>query len=249
VIFAAFTGWISNTLYRNNPADLILKLKYYDLSLLLIVIPISLPALLFSIRNNKRARIFTLGLTVYLIFTFGVTLFICSQNSLFLIYIAIISLCAFYLSKGGLELYNTTSLKIDRKLSKIAAVVLLFSAISGLGYWLMDAINTLQVQQEEMDLLHVNPPQVFDMAFILPFTVYGAIRLLRNKKDGILISSIAMIFFVFIGLSVVIMDIKFTAKTGIEMDYGKVYSYSFISLINIIITILVYRKLKANEIR
>jgi hypothetical protein len=57
-----------------------------------------------------------------------------------------------------------------------------------------------------------------------------------------------MIFFVFIGPSVVIKEIGLSANTGIEMDYGAVYSYSFISMINIIITILAYRKLIISEI-
>jgi hypothetical protein len=99
-----------------------------------------------------------------------------------------------------------------------------------------------------METLHIKVPQIFDMAFVLPFTIYGATRFLRNKKDGILISLIAMIFFTFIGLSVVIMETGFSANTNTEMDYGKVYSYSFISMINLIITILAYRKLRIEEI-
>jgi len=248
VIFAALTGWISEVLYQNNPADLIIKLKYYDLSLLVIVSPIIMISLILSIRNNKRARIFSLGLTVYLVFSYGVTLFICSQNSLFLIYVVILSLCAFYFTKGFSEIYNTTTFRINKNISKIASIVLLFSAISGFGYWLSDAISTLLAKGDEIDILHANAPQVFDMAIVLPFTIYGAIRFLRFEKDGILISLTTMIFFIFIGISVIIMEIGLSLNTKIEMDYGKVYSYSFISMINIIITVLTYRKLKLEEI-
>ena len=124
----------------------------------------------------------------------------------------------------------------------------MFSAIFGFGYWLYDALCSLLTQSDEIGKLQVNVPQVFDMAIVLPFTIYGAIRLLRYKKDGILISLTTMIFFIFIGLSVIIMEIGLSANTRIEMDYGKVYSYSFISMINIISTVLTYRKLKIEDI-
>jgi hypothetical protein len=247
VILAALTGWLDDSLYQNNPADLIIKFKFYDLSLLIFAIPASIIVLILSVKNNRRARIFSLGLTVYIVFSFGVSLFAYGRNSLFLIYIAILGLCAFYFTKGFSEIYNTTSFRIDNKISKIASIVLLFSAVSGFGYWLTDAISSLLPQSDEIDKLHVKVPQVFDMAFVLPFTIYGAIRLLRNIKEGILISLITMIFFTFIGLSVIIMETGFSAYTKTEMDYGKVYSYSFISIINLIITILAYRKLKLKE--
>lgn len=249
VIFTALTGWISESLYQNNPADLIIKLKYYDLSLLVIVVPVSLISMILSIRHNKQARIFSLGLTVYLVFSYGVTIFTCSQNSLFLIYITILCLCAFYFTKGFSEIYTTTSFGIKKNISRIASIVLLFSAISGFGYLFIDAISTLYAKSDNIILLHPKAPQVFDMAIVLPFTIYGAIRLLRYKKDGILISLTTMIFFIFIGISVVIMEIGLSVLTRIEMDYGKVYSYSFISMINIIITVLTYRKLKLEEIK
>jgi hypothetical protein len=151
----------------------------------------------------------------------------------------------FYFTKGFSEIYTATSFSIKKPVSKIAAIVLLFSAISGFGYLLMDAIDALSAESGEMELLHVNPPQVFDMAIVLPLTIYGAIRMLRSKKDGILISLATMIFFVFIGISVVSMEIGLSSTTGMEMDYGKVFSYSFISAINILITVLAYRTLKA----
>jgi hypothetical protein len=43
------------------------------------------------------------------------------------------------------------------------------------------------------------------------------------------------------------MDIAYAEVTGTEIDHGKVYSYSFISLINLIIAIVAYSKLKNDE--
>jgi len=247
LVGAALTGWSSETVYQNNPADLIIKLKYYDLSLLVIVAPISLIVLILSVLGHKRARIFSLGMSIYLAFSYGVTLFICSQNSLFLVYVAIISLCLFYYVKGFIEIYTRTLFKIDKKFLKIASVVLLFSGISGLVYLLMDAISSLLVQRDEIGVLPVFAPQVFDMAIVLPFTIYGAIKLLKSKKDGILISLTTMIFFIFIGISVATMDIAYAAITDTVIDHGKVYSYTFISMINLVIAVISYRKLRIEE--
>lgn len=242
VLASAIAGWISDTLYINNAPDLIIKLRYYDLSLLIIVLPLSLIAFILSTLNNQPARLFTLGLTVYLIFTYCVTIFTCRQNNLFLIYIAILSLSAIYFYKGFIEINKTFLYWEDKKLSKFVSISLLFSAISGFGYWLIDAINSLTFSTNDIIGFDVKTPQVLDMAFVLPFTIYGAVKLWKNKVEGAIISSIMMIFFVFIGISVVIMEFALTAETGIELDYGKVYSFSFISLLNIILTFLTYRK-------
>jgi hypothetical protein len=144
---------------------------------------------------------------------------------------------------GFIEIYAKSSIMINRKISVLTSVVLLFSAGSGLVYLLTDAISALSGDINEITMTPVFAPQVFDLAIVMPFTLYGAIQLLRRKKVGVLISLTTMIFFLFIGVSVVTMDVAFAWATGAEIDYGKVYSYSFISLINLILTIVVYRKL------
>jgi hypothetical protein len=121
------------------------------------------------------------------------------------------------------------------------------SAISGLAYLLTDAISPILRQSDEIVIMPVFAPQVFDMAVVLPFTIYGAIRLLKGQKEGVIISLTTMIFFILIGISVVTMDIAYAEVTGTEIDHGKVYSYSFISLINLIIAIVAYSKLKNDE--
>ena len=229
VFFAAITGWMSETLYSNNNLDLSIKLAYYDLSLLIIILPVSLICFILSVNNYLRARLFTLGLTVYLMFSFGVTLFTSAQNNFFLVYISILTLSTFYFIKGLVEFQRILPDAI---------------AISGAIFLLSDAITALATPSNET---MVNAPQVLDLAFILPITIYGAVRLWKNKKDGILISSIMMIFFVFIGISVVMMEIGILVRAGIEIDEGKVYSFSFISLLNIITTAMMYRKLSFNK--
>ena len=244
VFFAAITGWMSETLYSNNNLDLSIKLAYYDLSLLIIILPVSLICFILSVNNYLRARLFTLGLTVYLMFSFGVTLFTSAQNNFFLVYISILTLSTFYFIKGLVEFQRILPDAIDKRTSRIVSIVLLFSAISGAIFLLSDAITALATPSNET---MVNAPQVLDLAFILPITIYGAVRLWKNKKDGILISSIMMIFFVFIGISVVMMEIGILVRAGIEIDEGKVYSFSFISLLNIITTAMMYRKLSFNK--
>lgn len=240
VFFTAITGWMSETLYANNDPDLRIKLAYYDLSLFLIIVPLSLMLVVLSIYKNQRARLFTLGLTVYVLFSFVVTLFTCAQNDFFLVYISILTLSAFYLIQGLVEFHGIITNAIDKRTSRIVSIVLLFSAISGAIFLLSDAITAITTPSTET---MVDAPQVLDLAFILPFTIYGAVRLWKNKKDGILISSIMMIFFIFIGISVVMMEIGLVVRAGTELDEGKVYGFSFISLLNIITTTMMYRKL------
>ena len=235
VFSTALVGWLSNTLYSDNPTNLLIKLRYYDLSLLIIFFPAGVVGLILSILKNQRARLFSLGLTVYLLFSYCVTIFTCQQNNFFLIYVAILALCAFYF----LEVFSDIFISF-------VSISLLFSAISGIGFWLADAINSLSNHSSE---IQVKAPQVFDLAFILPFTIYGVVRLLRKKDNGIWLTSIMMIFFVFIGISVIIMEFGLSIKSGAKLDAGKVYSFSFISLLNFIVAFFTYSNLSIKPIR
>ena len=245
---ASLTGWIRESIYSNNTTELIIRFRFYDLSLLSITISISLISLLFSSRYYTKTKIMTLGITVYILFSYSVTIFTINQNSLFLIYIAIISLCAFYFAKEFILMVNSKQFEIDKQTIRWMALITIFSAVSGFGYWIVDSIIALTLQQSELEKLQVKVPQVLDMAFFLPFTIYGANRMWRGKKDGILISLTMMTFFILIGLSVIIMEIGLSVKTMSELDYGKVISYTVIFILNLIMSVSAYKKLTINKI-
>lgn len=240
VLFSALFGWLSESLYANNAPDLFIKLVYYDLSLLTVALPVGLIAYIFSLFNNQGARLFILGWTVYIVFSFVVTLFTSYQNNLFLVYIAIIALGGSYIIHGFSDINLSLSGTLHRKASRFVSIALLFSALIGMVFWMSDAINALSIPNKN---LYVKTPQVLDMAFILPTTVYGAINLWQNKARGIWISVIMMIFYVLIGLSVIMMEIGIMANTGADLDAGKVYGFAFTGLLNLIIMIFTYSKL------
>ena len=241
-ILSTLVGLICNNFYQNALFDLTIKARFYDLALLVIVIPICLITEILIVKKNDLSMIFSLGITVYLFFSYGVTVFTYNQNILFLVYISILVLCSFFFIQGFFEADKTILFVINRKDKVIAASILLFSAISGFGYWLVDAViltfQTLSITES----LNVKPPQVFDMVFTLPFSIYGSIRLLRNKNDGVLISMIMTVFFIFIAISVVIMEVGYSLYTRTELDYGKIISYFVITALNIINALNLYRK-------
>lgn len=246
VFSTALVGWLSNTLYSNNPATLLIKLRYYDLSLLLIFCPAGVVGLILSILKNQRARLFSLGLTVYILFSYCVTIFTCQQNIFFLIYVTILVLCVFYFLEVFSNIFTSFSGTINHKLKVFVSISLLYSAISGLVFLLADAINSLVHHSSDNQ---VNAPQVFDLAFMLPLTIYGVVRLLRKKDNGIWLTSIMMIFFVFIGISVVTMEFGLSIEAGAELDAGKVYGFSFVSILNLIVAIFTYRNLSIKPIK
>lgn len=243
VTIASFTGWISASLYSHNTSDLIIRSRFYDLAVLSIAIPVSLITLIYSLKNNPKANILTLGITVYILFSYVVTVFTINQNMLFLIYVTIISFGAFYLVKKFHLILDSNKIQMPNRLIKWISMILLFSAISGFGYWIVDSIIWLTSHHGDNENTSVKVPQVIDMAFALPFTIYGAIKMWRGKKNGMLISLIMLVFFILIGFSVIIMELGFSIQTKTELDYGKVISYSIISALNLTMSIVAYRKL------
>lgn len=246
VFIVSTIGWINDSIYSNNTAELQIKSRFYDLSILIFAIPFSLITLLFLFRDYTKARILTLGITVYILFSYSVIIFTINQNKLFLIYIAIVSSGAFYFTNEFYSFNDSNIVQLPKGLIKWVALTLLFSAVSGFGYWIVDSLIFLTTQQNEFVNLPVKAPQVFDMALALPFTIYGAIKLWKGEKNGTLISLIMMIFFILIGLSVISMELGLSKKANVEFDFGKVISYSVISLLNLIMTIIAYRKFTTN---
>lgn len=246
VTFASITGWFEDRIYGNSAEIQTISARFYDFSIFAVVFPLSLITYLILRRDQAKSKLLSSGITVYILFSYTVSVFTMSPNSLLLMYIGIIASGAFYFGKTFNSLLQANQLRIPKKTAQWIFYILLFSALSGMGFWFFDAITTLSQLTKEAAPQAVKAPLVLDMALFLPFTIYGAIRMRKGRKNGRLISLTMMQFFVLIGLSVICMELGLSLKTGTELDYGKVISYTVIVILNLTMAILAFRKVKIN---
>jgi hypothetical protein len=244
VAIAAATGWFVNGFYDGNAETMSVKFRVYDLVLLTFVTPLSLITFLLARTGRVAPKMFLLGILIYLAFSYGVSVFNCYQNQLFLVYVAIFSLCSIASFLGFVDMTDGIQELSNLKLMKIAAVILLLIAVSGYRFWLTDAViaiikGGLSPSVVGMNL-PVNAAQVLDIGFMLPLTIFGAIKLWHSQPLGLVISTATLVFFVLISISVIVMEIGLKLN-GFEMDPGKLYGFGATIIMSSVITILIYR--------
>jgi hypothetical protein len=246
VLIASATGWFVEDFYNNNSTVMAIKFRVYDLVLMTLIFPLSVIIFLLARSGRVWAKEFMLGILIYLAFSYGLIVFNCYQNQLFLIYIAIFSLCVFSTIIGFSDMAKSIKNPPKLKLIKILSIVLLFNAIAGYGFWLSDAIEALIKAEGSQTIagtnLPVNAAQVLDIGFMLPLTIFGAIKLWKYQSDGITISAMMVVFFMLIGISVISMEIGLLIN-GLEIDFSKLYGFGTITVLSIIMTVFTYRVL------
>jgi Na+/proline symporter len=232
--------------YNNNSSLISIKFRVYDLVLLTLVLPLSVVMFFIARTGRVWAKEFVLGILIYLAFSYGLNVFNCYQNQLFIIYIAIFSLCVFSTIIGFSDIAKSIKKPSALKLLKVISIVLFFNAISGYGLWLSDAVEALIKGEVSQTIAGMNLPtnvaQVLDIGFMLPLAIVGAIKLWKYQSDGMVISAMMLVFFMLIGISVVSMEFGLMIN-GLEMDPSKVYGFGTVTLISTIMTVFIFRAL------
>lgn len=246
VLVAATTGWFAEGLYSSNVDSITVKFRTYDLVLLSLITPLSVVMFFLARSDQIWSKIFMIGILIYLAFSYGINVFNCYQNELFLVYVAIFSLCVFATIMGLTDMATSIKELSNLNLMKAISIILLLIAVSGYRFWLTDAIIALinkDVSQSIAGLkLPVNAAQVLDIGFMLPLTIFGAIQLWRSRPIGMLISATMLVFFVLISVSVIAMEIGLKLN-GFEVDSGKMYGFGTVMVLSLVMTFFTYRSL------
>jgi hypothetical protein len=246
VLMAAAAGWFVKGFYSNNADYIAVKFRTYDLVLLTFITPLSVVMFFLARADQTWPKLFVLGILIYLAFSYGFNVFNCYQNQLFLVYVAIFSLCVFATIMGLVDMANTIKIISNLTLIKAISIVLLLIAVSGAQFWLMEAIIALVKKDVSPSIVGLNLPinaaQVLDIGFMLPLTIFGAIKLLQSQPIGMLISAMMLVFFVLISVSVIAMEIGLKLN-GFEMEPGKLYGFGSVIVLSLVMTFLTYLSL------
>ena len=247
VITASASGWFIDNFYQNDSSLMSINTRFYDLVLLAMIVPLSVIMFILAYRGRLWAKVFLLGIIVYLAFSYGFYAFACYQNNLFLIYITLISLSVFCIFRGYTDVAQKITIEEKQILMRIISAALLFIAISGYTFWLNDVIDFIIKGESSKYLKEMNIPaniaQVLDMAFILPLTIGGAINLWKYHSNGLAISAMMLVFYILIGITVITMEFGLYGTTGMEMDIGKVIGFGFNAAICFVLAIFTYKNL------
>lgn len=183
---------------------------------------------------------------MYFAFTYGIYALSIYLNELFLVYVALFSLCVFASVMG----FRDTSLLVNSSTKSVwmkamAAWLLLF-AVGGYAAWLGEVLPPMMQgalpESIQGTTLPVNVVHVLDMAFMLPLMMIGAIKLWNGHSSGLFISAVMLVFVLLISISVICMELALR-HAGLETDMGKFISFCLMASVSLVITLYTYRRL------
>lgn len=241
---SAATGWLDNSLYAKEVLLMSVKSRANDIVLLFIITPIGFVLYYLVRKGDVWAKLLTLGILSYLLFFIGFNAFNLQFNRFFLLYLAIISLCSFTILQGVPEVLRSIHRLVKLPLKRLVCISLFFIAITGLGFWLSEVIpatinGSVPASINKLNL-PVNAACVFDLAFMMPLMIIGAIKLWRGQVIGLVISVIMLSWLVLTSISVISMEFGLKLA-GLDLDVGKMIGIGFNGLLSGVMLFLVMK--------
>ena len=208
-------------IYKNDAYFMAPIFKGTDCTILFLVVPLTIIALLLDIKmNTLKTKLFLTGLvalfTYYSIsISFGVI-----YNVLHLIYIALFS-CNFFALIIGFILLNNYTINISSKmLTNGLKIYLIFSGLSLFIAWLPDIITSI-INKKSLELIENYTTQityVLDMGIISPLIFICLYNLWKNKNMGYILLGIILNLILLVGIMVIIQAL-FQVNAGIDLPF------------------------------
>lgn len=220
--------------YRETPARELLgaTLRGQDV-LTLLTVPALLASTLMARRGSLRAHLVSLGILLYVPYTYLMYVVV-PYNDAFLLYVAAIGLGS-YLFFDGLIRMNVHSLRdtfahVPRR--GIGWFLIATGALFG-AMWLMQNLTVIPGGVPDGLFVYDIPStvHVLDLAFMLPTVIAAGVLLLRGHPAGAVLAAVMLIHMVTLGLALLFMN-GGTAVAGSTIDPGETFTWATIVLVS-----------------
>lgn len=210
VVLVAATGYgLLADGYRETPARELFgaTLRGQDL-LTLLTVPVLLGATVLARRGSLRAHLVSLGILVYVPYTYLLYVVV-PYNDAFLLYVAAIGLGAYLLLEGLLRVdvhvLEATFARVPRR------TIGWFLVVTGSAFaamWLIQNLTVLPGGVPEGLFVYDVPStvHVLDLAFILPAVIAAGALLLRGHPAGGVLAAVMLVKMVTLGLALLFMN-------------------------------------------
>lgn len=224
------------------------QMQANDLVTLLVGLPLLAISCWLARRGSLRGGLLLTGTLGFFLYTYMSMCFGTAYNRLFLVYVALfgLSLYAFILSMMSFDL-PTLPQRFDERLPRRGiAGLLLFVAAFLLLAWLGRIAPSLFSDQlpplENTTSLFI---QAMDLALIVPLCVVAAVLLLRRSAWGYLLSAVALLKFITMGLAVSVMVLNM-ARVGVPVSVVELLIFPVITVLNLIMAVALLRSVREN---
>lgn len=223
-------------LYFYDTVSMAAQQQGNDFILLVVGLPLLAISTVLAFRGSLRGHLLMTGTLGFFLYTFMSMSMLTSYNNLFLIYVALFSLClfAFILSMMAFDLESLPN-RFSENLPRgwIASLCFLVGGFL-LMAWLGRVVQPL-LQNETPALENTTTLviQAMDLGLIVPLAFLAGIMLLRRSPWGYLLASVALLKGLTMGLAVSAMAVNMTLN-GVPDSMGIMIPFLVITILNIV---------------
>jgi hypothetical protein len=238
--------WGGTGLYRLDSAGGAPQEIGQDMVTLLLGIPLLIVASVLASKGLLRGKVLLAGTLGYFLYTYTSMSMLAAYNELFLVYVALMSLCLFA--------FIMSLMSID-----VAALPAHFSArfprrtVAGFALFLGAMLAMLWLKLIVPPLLAGTPPvgldsyatlviQALDLGFIAPTAILTGVLLLRREAPGYLLSSVVLVIGLTMGAALFAMSIA-QIVAGAPVDPLTIVMFTVLAAVDAVLTVLLLRSI------
>jgi hypothetical protein len=237
-------------IYRYDGADMVAQAIPQDVVTLVLAVPLLALALVLYRRNSLRGKFLLAGTLAYFLYTYTVMSLGAAFNALFLVYVALfsLSLYAFIMAMLSVDLSTLPGAFGDRLPRKTIAGFLFLSAAFLILAWLGRIVpaqlnGTTPIGLSTSTTLFI---QAMDLGVVVPMMILAAVQLLQRRQFGYLLTSVAILKFVTMGLALDAMILG-QYLAGVPMSVAEIVIFPIISVVAIVMAAIVLRAVRQED--
>jgi hypothetical protein len=240
---ASIAGFVPG-LYRDRQL-VIAQSHGFDVGDLVAVVVLGL-GVAWSARGSVRGRVVTIGALGYLLYSFVTYAFLIVLNPATLLYIAVLGFggWSFLTGLAGLDAQEAEAMFVSRPLRRATAVFLLVIASLFALTWLREILGSVVSGRLPPGLAAagwpMSPPYVLDLGFVIPVSVFTAVRLLRGQVGGAWLAVSLLVFLPVLSVSVLLMTV-FMAADGQALQLPLVAVFGVVAAASTALALLALR--------
>jgi hypothetical protein len=239
-------------LYKNDSVAMASQAIAQDYVTLFMAIPLLLVSFYLSKKGLLKGKLLLTGTLGYFLYTYTSYSFLSMYNSMFLIYIMLMSASffAFLIAFKSFDLPNLY-LYFDKKLpvTFIGGFLLFVSFLFGM-MWIGKIIPTLTQNVPPVGIDHYTTLviQAMDLGFLIPAGIWAGILFLKRRPLGYLLGSVLIVKFITLLTALTAMIIR-QMVAGIQVGFSEIFIVVLVNLLVIYCLVLIMKNSKEPERR
>lgn len=234
-------------LYRNDSVSVASQGIAQDIVTIIVGIPLLVASLYLARKGLLKGKLLLAGTLGYFLYTYTSYSFVWMYNSLFLIYVILMSTSffAFLLTMMSFDLENLKDCFNEGLPVKFLGGFFIFLGVAIGLMWLKRIVppllnGTLPIGIEHYTTL---PIQALDLGFIVPTAIISGILTVKKKSLGYLLSSVMTVKCITMLTAITAMIIG-QSLAGIRMSFVEIAIFPAANLIVIYLLILIIKNVK-----